>query len=53
LKDSVSVPVVDNPQLEAPPELPEDIHESRTLNERKSTPTKRKRTTKTTARKRS
>lgn len=41
LKDSVAVPVVDRPGLKAPPELPEDISESRTLNERKST-TKRK-----------
>jgi gas vesicle protein len=29
LKDSVDVPVVDKPRLGAPPELPEDIHESR------------------------
>lgn len=47
LKDSVSVPVVDRPQLDAPPELPEDVHENRTLTERKSTTTKRKRTSKT------
>jgi hypothetical protein len=43
LKDSVAVPVVDKPQLDAPPELPENIHENRTLTERKSTG-KRKRT---------
>ena len=29
LKDAVDVPVVDKPRLGAPPELPEDIHESR------------------------
>jgi len=34
---------VDKPQLDAPPELPENIHENRTLTERKSTG-KRKRT---------
>ena len=53
LKDSVSVPVVDNPQLDAPPGLPENIHKSGTLTEHRSTTTKRKRTAKTTARKRS
>jgi hypothetical protein len=50
LKDSVPVPVVDKPQLDAPPELPEDINESRTLNER--TAARKKRTvTKTRKRK--
>jgi hypothetical protein len=29
LKDAVDVPVVDKPRLGGPPELPEDIHESR------------------------
>lgn len=48
LKDSVPVPVVDKPQLDAPPELQEDINESRTLNER----TARKKRTVTKTRKR-
>ncbi len=54
LKDSVGVPVVDNPQLNAPAELPEDIHESRTLTEGRSTTTttKTRRTSRKTARKR-
>lgn len=43
LKDSVAVPVVDKPQLDAPPELPEDINESRTRRKRKSTASKSKR----------
>jgi hypothetical protein len=44
LKDSVNVPVVEpgdmeTRELKAPPELPEDLEESRTLPERKSTAT--------------
>jgi hypothetical protein len=62
LKDSVNVPVVqpgdmETKELKAPPELPEDLEESRTLSERKSTttttPRRRKRAggSKTTRRK--
>lgn len=47
LKDSVPVSVVDKPGLEASPELPEDISESRTPNERGTT-AKRRRTVKST-----
>jgi hypothetical protein len=48
LKDSVSVPVVepgdmDMRKLEAPPELPEDLSENRTLTERKDTTATRRR----------
>jgi hypothetical protein len=48
LKDSVSVPVVepgdrDMRKLEAPPELPEDLSENRTLTERKDTTSTRRR----------
>lgn len=51
LKDSVGVPVVeDKPQLNAPPELPEDISGSSAPTERKSTAVK-KRTGKTVKRK--
>ena len=44
LKDSVNVPVVEpgdmeTRELKAPPELPEELEESRTLPERKSTTT--------------
>jgi uncharacterized protein YdeI (BOF family) len=47
LKDSVTVPVVaDKPSLEAPPELPEDINESRALTERRTKIVKRKQTSK-------
>jgi hypothetical protein len=52
LKDSVPVPVVDKPRLDSPPELPEDIGESMTLNERRSTTSKKRRTTTKTTRKR-
>ena len=63
LKDSVNVPVVEpgdmkTRELEAPPELPEELEENRSLSERKSTTTttntrRRKRTgsSKTTRRK--
>jgi hypothetical protein len=63
LKDSVNVPVVETGdmktrELEAPPELPEELEENRSLSERKSTTTttntrRRKRTgsSKTTRRK--
>jgi hypothetical protein len=62
LKDSVNVPVVEpgdmeTKELKAPPELPEDLEESRTLSERKSTTTttarrrKRAGSSKTTRRK--
>jgi hypothetical protein len=55
LKDSVSVPVVEPGdmemrKLEAPPELPEDLSENRTLTDR--TLTERKNTTTTTTRRR-
>lgn len=43
LKDSVSVPVVDEHQLGAQPELSEEIYENGTLIEGKSTSAKRKR----------
>ncbi len=48
LKDSVNVPVVEpedmeTSKLKAPPELPEEFEESRTLPERKSTATTRRR----------
>jgi hypothetical protein len=46
LKDSVAVPVVDRPGLKAPPELPEDINGSRTLNESKTTVKKKRKTAK-------
>ena len=55
LKDSVSVPVVESEdiemrKLEAPPELPEDLSENRTLTDR--TLTEHKNTTTTTTRRR-
>jgi hypothetical protein len=55
LKDSVSVPVVESEdfktrKLEAPPELPEDLSENRTLTDR--TLTEHKNTTTATTRRR-
>ncbi|AFU56953.1 MAG: hypothetical protein QXX64_00415 [Nitrososphaera sp.] len=53
LKDSVNVPVVDNnPQLDVPPELPEDVSKSRTLTEGRNTTTTKTRRTRKTIRKR-
>lgn len=51
LRDSVPVPVVDKPGFEASSELPEDISENRTLNERRAA-SKRRRSTITKKRRR-